>query len=71
MPVVSITVFMEYFYAILNECEENGLIPTLCRLGDLYISHLLFANDVIVFANASIPVVTLRNYKLILESMLA
>lgn len=58
---------MEFFSATLNACANNGLMPTLFTRGHNTISHLLFADDVKIFAAASIQVVS--NIKRLLEDL--
>lgn len=43
---------MEFFSVVLIECDKNGLIPTPFVKGELAISHLIFADDVLIFAFA-------------------
>lgn len=43
-----------FFFAIPTECERNDLLPTPFVKGNLAVSHLLFADDVLIFASASI-----------------
>lgn len=58
---------MAHFSAILIECARNGLIPIPFTKDDLSISHLLFADDLMIFANATIPIV--GNNKMLLKSL--
>lgn len=47
---------MEHFSSILKECAATGLIPSPCVQGHLIISRLLFVDDLMIFAHASIQV---------------
>lgn len=50
-------IIMEHFSTLLNECALNGLIPTPFNKRNLHVSHLLFADDVLIYSKASILVV--------------
>ncbi|XP_077228456.1 uncharacterized protein LOC143861414 [Tasmannia lanceolata] len=45
-------IVMEMFSCIFNEASHSNLIRTPFARGDLHISHLLFADDVVLFASA-------------------
>lgn len=47
-------IVMEFFSAVLTECEKNGLMPTPFVKGELAVSHLLFVDDVLIFGSASV-----------------
>lgn len=46
-------IVMEFFTAVLFECDKNRLIPSPFTKGGLAIFHLLFADHVLLFASAS------------------
>lgn len=41
---------------MLHECVQTGLIPTPYSVDNLRISHLLYADDLMLFSNASVQV---------------
>lgn len=60
---------MEFFSSFISTCSANGLIPTPYTKGSTSISHLLYADDVRLFARASIPIAGnikafLQNFKI-------
>lgn len=54
---------MEFFSALLAECAEFDHIPTPYHIKNVWISYLLFVDDVMLFACASLPVAgNIRNF---------
>lgn len=45
---------MEFFSAIYHECAANAFIPSPFIKQGMTVSHLLFADDVLLFVKASI-----------------
>lgn len=58
---------MEFFSASISKCAKYGLIPTPFVKGSISISHLLYANDVKLFASADIQVA--GNIRRLLEDL--
>lgn len=56
-------IVMEFFSAVLIECVKNGLIPTPFVKGEVAVSHLLFADDVLIFASDSATAEVAGNLK--------
>lgn len=54
-------IVMEFFSAMLHECATTGIIPTPFTKENPQISHLLYANDLMLFSNETIQVA--RNIK--------
>lgn len=48
---------------MLIECVKNGLIPTPFVKGEVAVSHLLFADDVLIFASDSATAEVAGNLK--------
>lgn len=49
-------IVMEFFTALYNNRVSRNLITTSYKRGNISISHLLFADDVMLFANASVAI---------------
>lgn len=58
---------MEFFSAKLQQCVQEGLISTPHKKGNCEIAHLFFANDVMIFFNASIPLA--NNIRSVLQDL--
>lgn len=56
-PFSPCCIVMEFISAILYNCPKSGLIPTPFSKCNTSISHLFFADDVMLFALADIPLV--------------
>lgn len=48
---------MDFFLAMMNQCASSDLIPSPFVKPGITVSHLLFADDVMVYSKAS-PIAT-------------
>ena len=47
------TIVMKFFSVMITACARTSLIPTPYVRGDFSVSHLMFADDLIVFSKAN------------------
>lgn len=66
-PHIYFCIVMEFFSAKLNQCLQDDLISTPYKKGDCTISHLFFADDVMIFCNANVDIA--NNIKKVLQDL--